>query len=429
LDDLVTFEFTAQKLVYGGDALGHYHGRTVLVPRALPGERVEVEEVRTAKGVTHARPLRVIAAAPERVAPPCPYFGRCGGCQYQHLNYQSQSAWKREILRETLRRIGKISWESDIRLHTGDPWNYRNQAQIKVSRSGGRAELGFYEAESHHLIPVDQCAILSPRLNLALGALRGEAWSESLTECREIEMLVDDQDEKMMVTIRGNFTAPRAEALARQCLEGLPGVRCVAIERSSGFSVYGEPGLDYRVGEFHYRISPGSFFQASRYLLSEMVAEVTGGQSGSLAIDLYAGVGLFTLPLAQGFQQVVGVEGNQPAAGDLESNARHHELKNLRVVSESAYDFLRRFAQAEPDLAVLDPPRAGVGAPTLELLGRLGPARLHYVSCHPPTLARDLANLTHLGYRLISVEMFDFFPQTAHIECLTQLTRSDRADS
>ncbi len=420
----MSFEFIAEKLVYGGDALGHYQGRTILVPRALPGERLEVEEVRTAKGVTHARPLRVISPAPERVSPPCPYFGRCGGCHYQHLNYQNQTVWKREIVRETLRRIGKIVWENEIPIHASEPWNYRNQAQFKVSHSGGRTELGFFAAESHQLVPVDQCLILSPRLNLVLNVLRSASWSENLTDCSEIEMLADDQDENVMLTLRGKFTEPRGEALARQCLEEVPGASTVAVERKSGFRVQGEPALDYRAGEFEYQISPGSFFQASRHLLPAMVAAVTGGQSGALALDLYAGVGLFTLPLAGAFDRVVGVEGNRGAARDLEANARRHELGNVRAVGESAYDFLRRFAQAGPDLVVLDPPRAGVGARTLELLAKLRPARLHYVSCHPPTLARDLAFLSSRGYLLNMIEMFDFFPHTSHIECLARLTRN-----
>jgi 23S rRNA (uracil1939-C5)-methyltransferase len=425
----MSFELTAQKLVYGGDALGHFQGRTVLVPRALPGERLEVEEIRTAKGVTYARPLRVLSTAPERVAPPCPYFGKCGGCQYQHLRYENQTAWKREILRETLRRIGKILWEDEIQVRTAEPWNSRNQAQIKVSRSGGSVALGFYEAESHRLVAVDECRILSPRLNAVLAELGAEAWADALGECSEIEMMADDGDEKVMLMLAGEFSPKRGEALARECLARLPGVETVTLRRSSGFSVYGAPALGYRVGEFQYQISPGSFFQASRHLLPELAKFVTEGQSGKLALDLYAGVGLFTLPLARSFKQVVGVEGNARAAGDLAANARQHQLENVRVAGESAYDFLRRFAQTEPDLVVLDPPRAGVGSRTLDLLGRLQPARLHYVSCHPPTLARDLAKMTNLGYRLISIEMFDFFPQTAHIECLAKLMRSDRAGS
>jgi 23S rRNA (uracil1939-C5)-methyltransferase len=423
------FEFTPQKLVYGGDALGHFQGRTVLVPHALPGEKLEVEEVRIAKGVTYARPLRVMTPAPERVTPPCPYFGRCGGCRYQHLNYESQIAWKREILRETLRRIGRIRWEDDIRIHAAAPWNYRSQAQIKVSQSQGRVELGFYEAESHRLVPVDECKILSPRLNAALGELRCHWWHSLLAECKEIEMTADHTDEKLMLTFKGTFNAQQGETLARGCLDRLSGVETVAVARDSGFTVYGAPAIDYRVADFLYRVSPNSFFQASRFLISELAAAATAGQSGSLALDLYAGVGLFTLPLARAFQQVVGVEANLAAAADLEANAGRHELHNIRVAGESSYDFLRRFAQVAPDLVVVDPPRAGVGRRTLDLLARLGPSRVHYVSCHPPTLARDLGALSHLGYRVISVEMFDFFPQTAHIECLTQLVKSGRGNS
>lgn len=424
------FEFTAQKLVYGGEALGHHQGRTILVPRVLPGEHLEVEEVRTAKGVTHARPLRIIAAAPERVAPPCPYFGRCGGCQYQHLNEENQSAWKREILRETLRRIGKITWDSEIDVHSAQAWNYRNQAQLKVSHHpDGCARLGFFEAESHRLVPVDQCLILSPRLNAILRELGGEGWAEALAGCREIDLLANDRDDGVMMTLRGDFDPQANEAMVKKLSGELSGVESVAIESRGGRRVFGRLGLDYTVGEFRYRISPGSFFQASRFLLTEFVRRVTSDVSGSLALDLYAGVGLFTLPLALHFAHVVGVEGNEVSAADLKVNARNHHLQNIRAVGESAYDFLRRFAQTDPDLVVVDPPRAGVGRPSLELLAKLRPARVHYVSCHPPTLARDLAFLTGRGFTVNSIEMFDFFPQTFHIECLAKLTRRDRADS
>lgn len=424
----MTFEFTPQKLVYGGEALGHHQGRTVLVPRALPGERLEVEEVRFAKGVLHARPLRVITAAPERVAPPCPYFSRCGGCQYQHLADENQREWKREILRETLRRIGRITWDGEIRLHSSEPWNYRNQAQIKVARGpDGRTELGFFEAESHQLIPVETCLILSPRLNAVLRELRRDEWSGRLARCREIEMLSDDRDEKVMMTLRGDFAPADGEALSQECLARLEGVESVTTECDRKVRTFGAPAITYQAGEFNYRVSPGSFFQASRFLIAELVEAATSGVSGALALDLFAGVGLFTLPLARNFAQVVGIEGSESAATDLAANARNHHFENVRAVSASAYDFLRRFAQAEPDLVVLDPPRAGVGRPSLQLLARHRPARIHYVSCHPPTLARDLASLSGLGYGMNSIEMFDFFPQTAHIECLARLTRSNLA--
>jgi len=432
------FEFNPQKLVYGGEALGYHNGRTVLVPRALPGERLEVEEVRVAKGVVHARPLRVLAAAPERVDPPCPYFGRCGGCHYQHLRADLQPAVKREILRETLRRIGKLTWEFEIPVHAAQPWSYRNQAQLKVAtKPDGSVALGFFEAESHRLFPVDACLILSPRLNAVLAELRRPEILPRLAGAHEIELLADDRDEQVMITLRGGFDSFEIDALAKDLLGRLPGATSVAVEsiqRGGEIKVYGQPSLVYRVGsgregEFGYRVSPGSFFQASRFLIPQLVAAVAASDSQNecgLALDLYAGVGLLSLPLARSFAEVVAVEANRTAAADLAANARAHGLANLRAVNQSVFDFLRRFARRTPDLVVpdlvvLDPPRAGVEAPAIKLLAALRPRHVTYVSCHPPTLARDLGFLAAHGYRLTAVESFDFFAQTFHIEALARL--------
>ncbi len=434
------FELTPTKLVYGGDALGHHAGRTVLVPRVLPGERAEVEEVRTAKGVTHARPLRILQASPQRVDPPCPYFGRCGGCHYQHLEPQLQSARKQEILRETLRRLGGIDWKGDIPLHSGPPWNYRNQAQFKVAQHpGGGVELGFFEAQSHRVFPVNACLIVSPRVNAVLEELRRPEWAAGLAGLREIDVVADDRDEDVMITLQIGGGATVTEHFARNLLERIPGAVSVALEAggagagrshdrgrdarptASRTRVLGKPALHYTVGDIRYRVSPGSFFQVSRYLTPALVESVTGDQRGDLALDLYAGVGLFSLPLARSFQRLVAAEANPIAVSDLKANAESYGLSNLFAAGETAYDFLRRFAQTEPDLVVLDPPRAGVDAGSLELLAALRPRRIHFLSCSPPTLARDLKALAAHGYHLESLELFDLFPQTYHIEALAKL--------
>jgi 23S rRNA (uracil1939-C5)-methyltransferase len=437
------FELTPHKLVYGGEALGYHEGRPVLVSHALPGERLEVEPVRTAKGVVRTRLLRVLAPSPQRVDAPCPYFGRCGGCHYQHLSAEQQASAKREILRETLRRIGKINWSGEIPVHAAEAWNYRNQARLKVARQpDGSVALGFFEAESHRLFPVDACPILSPRLNAVLKMLREPEWSSRLGECEEVEMLADDGDERVTLTLLGRLELKEAEALAADCLARLPGVAGVALEQGQIWRTFGQPALRYSVGNFEYQVSPGSFFQASRFLLPKLVASVTAEDPEhaaaaiegkhclpdrrALALDLFAGVGLFALPLATRFERVVAVEANSCATVDLDANVRARSLQNVRVASQTVLDFLRRFAQAEPDLVVLDPPRAGAGISTLKLLAALRPRRFHYVSCSPPTLARDLALLVARGYQLNSIELFDFFPQTYHLECLAKLTRTDR---
>ncbi len=420
------FEINPIKLVYGGEALGHAEGKTILIPGVLPGERAEAEEVRTSKGVTHARLLRILEPAPERVAPPCPYFGVCGGCHYQHLSAAGQTRWKTEIVRETLRRIGKINWTADIPVHQAEPWRYRNQAELKVATgAAGGLEIGFFQAESHRLVPINECLILSPLLNTILAALRKRENLARLSGCRSIELLADDRDEKAAITFRGGFDQATSTEFARTIIGQIAGVVSVSFDEGAGLQTFGEEAVLYRVGEGDYRISSGSFFQASRFLIAELLKAATANQGGALAIDLYAGVGLFSLALARQFERVIAVESNPAAARDLASNGQSAGAANLRVEAQSAYDFLRRFAQPDADLVLLDPPRAGVGKPTLERLAHLRPKRLHYVSCHPPTWARDLAALIKEGYRIESVEMFDFFPQTYHIEVLARLSKSE----
>ena len=253
--------------------------------------------------------------------------------------------------------------------------------------------------------------------------LRSEPWISALANSREVEILADDRDEKVMLTLAGSWDAQEAEALAHRCLAELPSVATVAITGDASVRVFGEPHLTYHVGDFAYRVSPTAFFQSARALLSDLVAAVNGKESGAVAIDLFAGVGLFSLPLAMRFEQVIAVEAHPQAAADLAANLRTVPGKKIRAVAGSAFDFLRRCAQMDPDLVVMDPPRAGVGAATLKLLLALRPKRLHYVSCSPPTLARDLGFLLQHGYRLESLELFDCFPQTYHIESLARLSR------
>jgi 23S rRNA (uracil1939-C5)-methyltransferase len=381
----------------------------VLVPNAVPGERLEVEQLRESKGIVYARIRRLVSSSPSRVVPPCPYFGDCGGCSYQHLAYEEQVRWKTAIFRETLRRIGKLTFEAEPAVHAAFPWYYRNQARLRVGAVGGETQVGFFALESHRLVKIDACRILSPCLNATVAELSQVCRRHILDGTSAVEMMADDSDRRVMLRFGGCIQLDQGERLAERMFAALPQLQTVAFEAGGKLCVVGEPCLKYRVEDFIYQISPGSFFQASRFLLPELVRTVAVPDSKpvahgtfrsapqeaaesktdqlpdrpSFALDLYAGVGLFSLPLARRFSRVVAVESHSRSAADLAANARESGMRNVRAVKQTVFDFLRRFADRRPDLVILDPPRAGVGYPALRLLARLRPKSVCYVSCHP----------------------------------------------
>lgn len=415
-----------EKLVYGGDSLAHWNGRAVFVPFVLPGEVVTGRIDRQNRKVIHAQPLTLLEASPERIDARCPYFARCGGCHYQHMEYERQVAAKIEISRETLRHIGKLEPSSPIVPHLSPPWEYRNRAQFRVSRSrrAGHLEVGYYRAGSHALCAVEGCPILSPKLQDVLETLNGLAKSGRLPDTiREIEAFVDDRDESLLLSFAGAGLSISAEALRESVARELPGL--VSLERrdtqSEEREVAGEGFLTYRVSNHSYRVSHDSFFQVNRYLIAEMVAVATAGLGGDHALDLYAGVGLFSLALAPRFSRVTSVEAAPAALADLRVNAGTDP--RLHIVGARVEEFLTEFREPV-DAVLLDPPRAGAGLKVVEELVRLRPRLILYVSCDPATLARDLRALGTAGYSPEEIHFLDLFPQTYHLETIVRLRSS-----
>jgi 23S rRNA (uracil1939-C5)-methyltransferase len=395
---LSDFEIGVEKLVYGGEGLGRFEGRAVLAPFVLPGERVRLRGVAEKPGLLRAGLLEVLAAAPERVTPECPYFMRCGGCHYQHAGYETQLALKRAILEDQLRRIGKIA-PPEIGVLSGEPWGYRNRVQLHVAQG----KLGYREAQSRKLCAIEKCPIGSPAINAAIGALRemlrDPRWPRFL---RQIEVFTNETEIQLNVLQADH---PVARRFFEWCGERIPGL---------------VPGaLDYQAAGHTWRVSGGSFFQVNRFLIDKLVATALDGAEGQTAVDLYAGVGLFSLPLAQRFASVTAVESGARAAGDLRFNAERAGLP-LRVEQTDAEAWLEQ-SEAAPDFVLLDPPRAGIGKRMVERLAQLRPPRLALVSCDPATLARDLAGLTAAGYRIDRLTLVDLFPQTYHLETVARL--------
>jgi len=426
-------EVKIEKLVYGGDGLAHHEGQTVFVPLVLPGELVSIAPAERKKKFVRGRLERVVEAAPERVPAPCPYFGRCGGCHYQHIPYDAQIRYKTEILRETLGRIGRVRWDGPIATHASPPFGYRNRTQwkIRTAQDGSAAPsgIGYFEAGSTRLCAVDECAILSPRLGETLAKLRTLVAGKTLSAIDEIEAFADAADEKILLNLSSERLSESPESIASALRAALPWVESILVQdrRADKFDLFGPGYLPYSVGGMDFRVGHLSFFQVNRFLIDALVEAVIGDSKGRMALDLFAGVGLFTVALTKRFDRVIGVESNLAAAKDLEVNLQSSGGVSPTHRHATAEAFLSHW-QERPDLVVLDPPRAGVEPETLTRLKKLAPWRINYLSCDPATLARDLAALVggqdEPGpYEIRDINLFDIFPQTYHMEALVRLKR------
>jgi 23S rRNA (uracil1939-C5)-methyltransferase len=422
-----------EKLVYGGDGLAHTDGNTVFVPYVLPGEQVRAAAKSRKKKLIWADLLEVTSAAIAREKARCPHFQVCGGCHYQHISAVEQLRLKKDILRETLSRLGAIRWEKEIQEHAAEPYGYRNRAQWAL-RAGQPRAFGYFLPESSTIAPIDQCPVLSPLLAKTFFGLQELARSGRLPDkLLEIEAFADSADAKIALNVAFEHFPKPAEELAAAFQQALPQLDSLLLldKSKNRFELTGPGYLIHEAGGFQYRVSHLSFFQVNRFLIEDLLKTVTTGVHGNLALDLYAGVGFFTLPLARAFQKVVSVDANLSATRDLFFNL---EKAGLAVIShnEHAEEFLRK-ATDRPDFVLLDPPRAGLGAEVSAKLAHLGAQEIAYLSCDPSTLARDLAVLTgsknapgvsERRYEITEMHLFDLFPQTYHIETLVRLRRA-----
>jgi 23S rRNA (uracil1939-C5)-methyltransferase len=431
-------DVTIEKLIYGGEGLAHHEGATVFVPFVLPGEIAGITPVEQKKKFIRARLDKMLTPSAARIMAKCPHFGVCGGCDYQHISYEPQLEFKKEILRETLRRIGRIDWPGEIEAHASPPWTYRNRAQWKVrpldsgaetdplERPDGKTKLGigYFRANTTALCAVETCEIVSPLLLKTLLALRKALLDGELPRgLREIEAFANASDSQLLLTATFSGFPSRAAEHAQTFRRIVPEITSVLFHDPTRdrMELYGPGYIEYEVAGTSYRVGHFSFFQVNKFLAETLVHEVVGReQDGRMALDLFAGVGLFSIPLAEKFEKVLSIESNPAATRDLESNMRGNGAIEARTADVDR--FLAR-SKERPELVILDPPRAGMTREAMQRLAKMAPARITYVSCDPPTLARDLTILLASGYRCAEVHLIDLFPQTFHMETVIRLRR------
>ncbi|HWP42171.1 MAG TPA: class I SAM-dependent RNA methyltransferase [Blastocatellia bacterium] len=397
-------EVTTERMAYGGDAVARYNGLTVFVPLAAPGERLRVRITERKKRFARAAILDIVTPSPSRRNPPCSYFGDCGGCQLQHLSYEAQLEAKVGFIRDALARIARVEWPHAIRVRHAAEFQYRARARFKLEEQAagqGGLRIGFNRAGSHAVCDVAHCPVLTPELNSALMRLRsGLKREKSVRETRlpaEIEVAAGES---------GVAIEPE-----------IAGIGGREIERVVRGAVY--------------RFSGSAFFQVNRFLLADLIDEALDGASGKLAIDLYAGVALFTVQLARSFDMVIGVESEPETSRFARLNLKANGVTNVEFHNKRVEIWLERFAESFPgrghgsiDLILLDPPRSGASE-AIAPIAALRPERIVYVACDPVTMARDLGKLLDSGYEFHNVSALDLFPQTYHIETVVSLGRSN----
>lgn len=405
------FETRVERIVPGGMGIAHAEGHTLLVALATPGDLVEVEvgSVRGQVCFTHIQ--RIIEPSPVRVEPPCPFFGdphRCGGCDFQQLTYEAQLTAKIDIIRDALRRTGGIAAPPPLDITPAPrPWGYRSRAEWQ--HDAGRKVLGYYERGSHRICDVTHCPVVAPGIERTLENLRGVMAEKGLSgDVVEFRAMAGDDE-------RVTLSPPPDDNYSSD------------LQRT----IRGET----------YDYSADCFFQINHDLLPALITEALrpveetvalGGEINhadadaryEFALDLYCGVGLFTVPLARLFRRVIGVEAHTISAGYAARNLKAAKLAAASVETSAVKDWLLRHASCLPPVGfvLLDPPRAGAEMETIKSLVSLRPARIGYVSCDPVTLARDLKMLLAGGFALDSLHAFDLFPQTHHVETVAHLT-------
>lgn len=385
------FEVLIERILPGGFGLAHAQGRTLLVSLAAPGDRLRVRVTETRGKVSFASIAEILEPSPRRVEPPCPYFGRCGGCDFQQLSYDAQLDAKVSIVKDCLRRIAHLEPPEEIHITPSpDAWHYRSRAQWQHDALTRR--LGYFERNSHRVCDVAHCPVLVPSLQDAFKDLRVQINAQaSLHDATEFEAVAGDDG----VSIWPSFDE---ETDAREVL------RVVAGER--------------------YRFSARGFFQINHELLAPLVRAAISDARGDTAIDLYCGAGLFTLPLARRFSRVFAIEADRAAIHYAKHNLTNAQLDNAQTHHARVGDWLKENAHsfAPVDFILLDPPRAGAEEGATGGIISLRPRRIAYVSCDPATLARDLKELTAANYKLDTIAAFDMFPQTHHVETVAHLS-------
>lgn len=424
-------ELDIDSLTFGGSGIGRHDGKAIFVPLTAPGDRIRCRIVRDKGRWAEAELVEILQPATERITPPCPVFGACGGCQWQFLPYQEQAAWKERIYSDLLQRQAGIPADAIHPLVSAPaPYGYRSRAQLKCCNSDQGFTLGFFRKGSHVVQGIDSCPLLPGAINTLIPLLRSAIDHSAVAPLiPQIDVGFDDRGQvRLVVHHLANASSDIADLLRPLALQQNFALFVQGDRKGGLLQIFGEEDLviscDHPPLSLAYKA--GGFSQINLEQNRALVNAVLGAaqlEGDERVLDLFCGMGNFSLPLARRCREVVGVEDYAPSIAQAKMNAAKNGLSNIRFHARPACGALRAYGQESFfDLVVLDPPRQGAKELCPEIIA-LAPPRIVYISCDPATQTRDLKTLLQNGYHCVSAQPFDFFPQTHHIESLVILAR------
>jgi 23S rRNA (uracil1939-C5)-methyltransferase len=401
--DLIEIRLDA--VAFGGEAVGRLDHLVVFVQGGIDGERVLVEVLQTKKSYLRAKVREVLESSPNRIDPPCPVFGACGGCQYQHINYEHQLMLKETQVREALERIGRLKDFSLMPIKASPhSFGYRSRVDFHLAEEKERMKIGFIGLDGRNIVDMNECPISSPAINTTFQTMRSEIQQGRLEIPRWVEFI------KFWDTAEG--------------------VKYYFLNPKGQVDLKGDAFITLEVCGKRFKIPPLSFFQVNLEMIPDLVScveEFLDLSGHEFLLDAFCGVGLFAILFASKVRFCAGIESDRGAVEYARINAKENQIQNCEFFDRSVEKILKhpeRFLKETPDRVILDPTRAGCEVSILESLSNLKVPRIVYVSCNPTTLARDIAFLNGKGYTLEKVQPLDLFPQTKHCEVVASLKRA-----
>lgn len=406
-----------------GEGVARINGKATFIPYAIPGEEVEIEIIQENKRFSRGKLAEIYNASPDRRGPVCPAYYDCGGCAYQHIDYARELELKRNMVKETLKRLGGIEAEVLPVIGMEEPYRYRNKVVWHTAMVNGKMQMGFYREGSHDLIPLGGCTLIHEDMEQVQNSLAANLSHLEVQPGTEISLRRSSWTGRMSMVFNGKCNNETLFAWA----SSLPANLSLHINQGSKIkTLRGAQYLEEQLCGLTFRVSPLAFLQVNHqqteklYQLIHQYAALSGKET---VLDGFCGIGTIALSLAQHVFQVVGIELYPQAVADAKQNAAINDIQNARFYAGPCEDVIARLNQSF-DVVVLDPPRAGCKAQTIEAIIKTNALRIIYVSCNPSTLARDLQLFASSGYTITEVQPFDMFPRTPHVETVVLMLRS-----